>query len=92
MLGYAILVGVIALIGIPLVLNNVKLKAKNSKLIVENRNLEYELGRSLINNKVQSMETIPNEVNKEKTASVVNLQSINTSQKRTNKKDSCIKR
>ena len=89
MLGYAIVVAAVALVGIPLVLNNVKLKAQNSKLMLENKNLEYELGKSLLNNKIQTTETIPSEVNKEKIASVVQAQSkpIKTTQKITNKKD-----
>lgn len=37
-------------IGVPAVLNNAKLKADNSKLRLENQNLQYELGKTMLNN------------------------------------------
>ena len=44
-------VAVISLcIGVPAILNNAKLKADNSKLRLENQNLQYELGRTILNN------------------------------------------
>lgn len=34
-----------------LIINNAELKANNIKLIIENENLQYELGKTLINEK-----------------------------------------
>ena len=50
-----------------LIINNAELKANNIKLIIENENLQYELGKSFINekeNELMNQERIDNLKNK----------------------------
>lgn len=53
-----IIIAALTGIGIPVVVSNAKLKAKNTKLKIENENLEYELGKRMLDKKNYGNERI----------------------------------
>jgi hypothetical protein len=46
------------MVGVPLTINNVKLKAMNSKLASENNNLTYELGKQMVSQTPNNKEKV----------------------------------